>query len=107
MNAAFDWLLPAPPKYCVGRMGPSEGPPGVWTDCPITGVHGKPVCQVTIGQRPHPPRTFPRILLFCRKGAGISQTAAAGVWGRTSESEGPQFSRLSWCHVWFVIKPGP
>ena len=49
MKASFDWLSPAPPKYCVGRMGPSEGPPGVTTDWPINGVHGNPVCQLLDG----------------------------------------------------------
>src|SRR4030095_15366173 len=67
-------LSPAPPKYCVGRIGPKNLPLGCRSDVKVFGVQGKPECMVQMPFSCHPPSIWPT-QFFCSRNMGKSHVA--------------------------------
>src|SRR5829696_3008084 len=107
MNASLSVSSSAPPKYLVGREGQTKlFEFAERTHCPVCGVHGKPVCAVSMPSICQPPSTLPTKSWRLRN-SGRSHKPETFRLCLTSKSDGPRSCRKSWGNVWFVSAPGP
>src|SRR5260370_39702371 len=92
----------------VGRVGLMFAALVIGTEqiCPVTGVHGNPVCQVRSPVICQPPRSFPVQLDRLRKN-GRPDTLINVVEGLASKSEGAGPVCGVQGAVWVVATPGP
>src|SRR5215216_242155 len=89
MNASLSVSSSAPPKYRVGRDGQTKlFELAERTHWPVCGVHGKPVCAVTMPLICQPPNALPMKSWRPRKN-GTSQRAEPVKLCLTSKSDGP------------------